>query len=750
MGLFSRKKKTYVSSVVYNLAGDEFKRPNYLKTTVSNAIIGEAPSITDSIVGSYLNGPAMRFRSFLRWTDRTDYTDKIGLVTGNIKTGNAIDPVVLAGEIDAPVGSTVVLQNAEIDQADFSYWVDQYVSENFPDEVGTEYTADINEATGKILITFEDDSIVEFTPENYDNISRYLSAIYVLETDGEYSLPFVFIYKQLDGNAVLDAMFLASKVMRGFYPPIPFRLDNKFLSEDYLPEIYEASKKGYKKATTGKYDELIESMADNKDLKQIDYAYIVFGVCLNVMEQSSRKYIYKFFEEILNDYTTVGDPEYAAWQEEWNTANAWQVWKAAQADPEDPLYGTPEPEKLAYPSAPVNSIQVSTGGNKEMNFDMTISWNVMTETRGRGKLRPDAKPDTLWFEKGGTITFKEMINYDQADGGGSVLNQALNGAEIVKNTITLNWQVTSNTWRKLTIVGMVHKNMIYRGKAVEIDAWEALDDAEESGFIIPLHDGVFRAMGMKDGTQMTTACAYMMFNCYKVVKQKWYQTTLFKIIIVIIIIIIAYFTGYVSAEGVGLLGTNAAVGAAIVGAGAAIAVQVIVGAIVNYIAAMIVAKLITMAATELFGEKWGAIIGIIASFFVIGVGSGMQAGQSMGAAFGNLMSAQNIMGLTMAVGDSYAAYMRASAMDNVLEQQKVLETYKVESKKIKEAWETLGFDNGIIDPSLVTEAFGFVLEPPDSFLERTLMTGSDVADMSMGMLTNYARITLNTDLPTQL
>jgi len=38
MGLFG-SKKIYVASTVQNMAGDELKRPNYLKTTVIGNVI---------------------------------------------------------------------------------------------------------------------------------------------------------------------------------------------------------------------------------------------------------------------------------------------------------------------------------------------------------------------------------------------------------------------------------------------------------------------------------------------------------------------------------------------------------------------------------------------------------------------------------------------------------------------------------------------------------------------------------------
>ena len=48
---------------------------------------------------------------------------------------------------------------------------------------------------------------------------------------------------------------------------------------------------------------------------------------------------------------------------------------------------------------------------------------------------------------------------------------------------------------------------------------------------------------------------------------------------------------------------------------------------------------------------------------------------------------------------------------------------------------------GVIDPMQFVS-----LESLDSFLSRTLMTGSDIADMSLNMVGSYSDMTLNTDL----
>ena len=815
------------------MAGDEFKRPNYMRTTVVGGIINDTPSITDSVVGSLINGPAMRFRKFHKWADRTDYNDTIGLVTGDIKAGNSISREVVEGELPSTPGAITELQSVIIDDADFSWWADQYVLTNFPERIGTDYVADYDSETNLITITWEDTTTSSFTPSGYDRNASYLYATYVeyygdvpqdLVVGPEITLdpldPFpditgwteiyytddglgttaglweritfigpvagenatysekefmyqnesagvrtyqideqdiwhsaaspmiTFIYKQLSGNAVLDAMWDAPSDMNGFYPFIPLRVDNKFLSEDFLPTVYEQAKKGYKKATTGDYDDMIESLEENPDLGDIDYTYVVFGVCLNVMEQTSRKYIYQFFKEIMNDYTMLGNAAYTAYQVAWfaakNSWDDWYVWRAAQDNESDPLFGTPAPAKLAYPPMPVNSMRVAATANPTMNYDMTISWNSIGESSGSGLLKPDAKRDQLWFTKGDTDTFTESIWGVDPDTGEY---GPIEGGETSTDTVYLNWQVTETEWVRLTIVGLKHKNLIYNGKAVEITAFEALDDAEESGFIIPLHDGVFRSIGLVDSTQMSTACCFMVFNCYQVVKQKWYQTTLFKIILIIIIIVIAIYTGYFDPSTAGgVLGSNAVVGAALGLTGTA---AIIVGAVANAIAAMLITKLVTAASVSLFGEKWGAIIGAVASIIALQVGTAMASGQTMANSFSGLMRADNILRLTEAAGKGYAGYIQGANADLMAQQEQVLKDYEKESRMVREAWENnLGGINGIIDTASITSAFGVTMESVDSFLQRTLMTGSDVADMSMNMLTNFVDMTINTDLPT--
>lgn len=832
MGLFGSRKKTYVSSVAYNMAGDINNRPNFLKTTVLGAIVDKG-NISESIVGSYLKGPGMTFRAFARWARSSGYNSMIGLPEGSLRAGTSIDMNEVEEQVPHSPGSMVQLQSVKISEADYGYWVDKYVLDNHPERFGSEYTSDMDFATKQITITWEDTTTTSFIASDYVLDAEYLYASYsevepahldplvespvVTLASGEeypdttewnleiiehdvYDLYYIwsrevylgqtpgqdsthsrhefmhqwihegvryyrldtqveyfnvssglqlFIYKRYSGNSVLDAMFQPPQNGGSFFPVIPFRLDNKFIGEDYLPSLYTMSKRGYKKATTGKFDKLVKDLKDNDDIGDIDYAYVVFGVSLNTKENASRMYIYNFFQNILKNYNTSGDSANEAWMQEWLQSQGmweqWTAWKDAQSDPNNPLYGTAEPIRVPYRGQPTNSIRIASRANPAINYDITISWGSITEETGYTLLKPDAKKDEVWFSAINPNTREEVIWGQYGDKW-----DALVGGHVNNDSVYLNWQVNDNYYRRLHITGLRHKNLIYGGKSVEISMIEALSDMEESGFIIPLHEGIYKTMPLIHATQMTTACSYMLFNCYQVVKKKWYQTGIFAVVLIIIVAVVAYSTGGASlGASTGLLGTNAAVGSAILGAAASAMAVAIVGAIANAIAAMLLVKLITKVSVELFGEKWGAIIAAIASIIALNVGTSLQSGQGFTANFANLSMADKLLMFTRAAGDAYVGYVQGSISEMQQEYEQFLTQNKEEVATVQAAWNNVfGSGTGIdLDPARITESFGVTMESADAFLQRTLLTGADIAEMSMDMISEHVANTITSVLP---
>lgn len=551
----------------------------------------------------------------------------------------------------------------------------------------------------------------------------------------------VVIYRKNSGNPVFDAMFDNATNTGDFYPFIPIRLNNQFLSDTFFPDLYAASKKGYKKAFgRNYYDKLVDIIADNESIGDIDFAYITFGVSLNVIDNSALRYVYAFFETLLDSFEAGSPEEYAAYRAKWIEArdfnSDYEAWDVAQSDPTNPLYGTPKPAVVSYPSMPNQEIQIKNGDQ----YNIRLTWNSMQETAGIGLGKPGVKKGDLWWEVGAV----QILNGKVSSGPGLFATMTERSA-----IVHLWYQETATSWKKITFEGLRHINTIYKGKAVEIDADEAILDAEESGFVVPLHEGIFNNMPIVDRTQSATANSFILFNCYQVVKKKWYQTGLFKIVIIIIAIVISIYTGGAGgAAAGGLLGSNAAVGAAL-GLAAGSLAAVIVGAIANAIAAMLLVAVIQKGAVALFGDKLGTIIGAIASVIALNVASGVAQGQTVAQSFGNLTRADSILALTNAVGEGYAAYVQADTLDALNRTETLLSEYKEEAFEIQQQFlETFGSSTrGIIDPFKLTEAAQMTPESRDSFLARTLLVGSEIVELSTALLDNFTEVSLSTDLP---
>lgn len=892
MGFFGNKKKHYVSSTVYNLAGDEDKRPNFLKATVIGAVIAGKDSLAQAIQDAYATGPGTRLKRFNNWAENQGYNDLVGSATSTFNSGNNIDNSLLALEIPSISGGTIEVRTSEIDPADYSYWADQYVFLNKPNKVSTDYTSDMDSDTNTITITYEDLTTDSFVPTNFDIRSRYLYASYVESnvvppdpivtgstvvlgsmdsfpsltgwtensnvssstnvnlytvtltditysdgrtptttlvtttrtevstdvhgeweksiyegiltgTDAIYSTRFImyqdtvnstdttttattttetlsdgvikttvtiivdeiivsdrshrtdtqriihktwsplsiFIYKFGSGNAVLDNMFTTDSAGANYYPIVPIRLNNTFISDYADTTLYKAAKKAFKKATTSKFDDVETTIRNNPSIGDIDYAYAVFGVSLNVKEQSCRKYLYRFFKAISEEPGQLTQGNYNTFLNQWTAATdsivAWNDWVNR---PPGTVFGLdPEPIVIPYPVKPVNRMSITNGVNPQLNYSVELSWSFLFEETGSGLLKPDAKKNEIWLTAGSLADLVQAFRANENNTNGSSLFSTIKPTQY----IVINWQVDLTTWKKITIHDLTYKNFIYGSLAVIYTGKEAVESTEESGFIIPLHEGIYKSMGRKHNTQMATACCFLVFNSYLEVKTPWYATFAFKVILIVAIVVIT-----IIAPPVGAAATKAAMATGVF-LGLSGTAALIAGFIVNYIAAAIVTNLIMKAATHVFGVKIGTIIGTIVSIATLQAGTAFLSGQSIAASFSNMMSSVNLLKLTIPVGNAYANYLGSVTKDLQIQSQKLNDEFTSKSKEIESKYKEMFGDGAMLfDPKLLTEHNAVLGESPSAFLERTLMTGTDIVDMSLDMLHNFVEITLSTELKT--
>jgi hypothetical protein len=548
----------------------------------------------------------------------------------------------------------------------------------------------------------------------------------------------------------MDDMPIFNPLVDEFMTFIPFRMGNEFISDDWKPEFYPYVKKAYKKLTGGKkLSELVEMVADNEDLDDIDRAYVMPGVALNHPDRSARRYLFRFFDFLKDaslSYDTDWDSyvgDYASYQSDNTTYKDGRVLYldtpiegggggGEGGGTGDPANTTPSP---AEPAEPLTAIDIRSSGSWDGNFHMQMKWNSITKTTGSGIKSGSpsgTKTGDVWWGVSSEVDLNSEINF---------INHVVT-SDRKSTTVQLTWQFADH-WETLEIKGLKHKNIIKNGESADVKAKDALEDEEESAFLVPIHYETFRSLSLVDSTQMMTCCTYAVFTCYEVVKQKWYQTAFFKIIVFVVIIALTVFLGpEIGIAAGGILGSSAAVGAALGFAGL---MAVLVGAIANAIAAMVLMAILQKVGTAVFGDKIGAIIAAVAGAIAMAVGGGLMNGQSMSAMWGNMMSAVNIIHMTAAVGNGIAGYIQGSAQEMMVKTQEMMAQYEKDSKRIQDMFvKEFGMGDFHWDPNMLTNTnFGGVSEIPQCFLDRTLLTGGDIAEMSLNMVRDFADMTLN-------
>lgn len=655
------------------------------------------------------------------------YNRVTGYTEGSVVTGSTIE-LDSGGDLPDILGWTV----------DTSYAADDGMYDVYVREI---YQGWVDSANGTATLR---EWMIQFSPDDgLDPPYSYRIDTQLLIHQSWFPLE-VFIYKEGSGIPALDAFFASSSDAGGFLPYIPIRIDNAFISGSYHGDLFPEAKKALRKSVHGNLTDLITKVGENPNLADIDYAYVVFGVSLNAAENDSKRYLYEFFQEIMLGQDLSG-ASFLSWQTAHNAAVAaqatWQAWAAAQSIETDPLYNTAMPPEPVYPPPPHFEVRIRSGGRPSINYDMIISWNSIAEFTGSGLLKPDAKAGDLWWE----VVPREIIavNVSSTTEGGSPLTFE---NEYGLSHVKLHWQTSATTWRTLEFWGLTHQNLIYRGSSVIIYADDAVNDEDESGFIIPLHEAVLRSMPLRRSTQISLSCAYLVFNCYKVVKSKWYESTWFKIVLMVAMVIIAAATGYIDPNSAGLLGANSAVGASMGLTGAAAAMA---GAVANAMVASMIIQIIGLAATSVAGAKWGAIISTVltVAMMTVQISGGATPGSTeISTTFSTLLEAPNLIKLTLSIGNVIKEITNEGTQDILRKTQSLINDYTAKSKEVQSLMEILEGGADVMNPLELTDyAAPNIGEPVDTFFSRTLMTGSDIAELSQSLISDFSEITLRSE-----
>ena len=735
MGLFS-SKEVVTSTTSYNLRGEYNPKDGFVKSMVVGNVMRPNPDgFGSSIQSGLINGPGVRLRNFQRWA-----LNNYGAI-GTPGEVRVTAQMIVREVIENAIGGNITLQGIETALGNYSYWAEQYMMENHQELLGTGWVADISEDDNLITILFEDESTESFTPSDFDPNSYYIYCTYYLRSEEEVRLYFYRMGSNVSSS--LETLMTVDVDGDSLFPIIPIRLKEKFLSETYMSSAYALSKKALKKAIGVKLDKLIGTLEDENEenLGDIDYAYVTFGTALNNPAPEAKSYMYLFFEEMA-DKSEIGAADLVDWEDRYASSVSdqlmLQAWEESDAD--DPFYNPDPPVRhTAPPSRPFNSLVVRAPGGIDINYDVRYEWAAITKISGNGLQHNEAKVGDVWWEINGAREFSFTF-------GGKVTRFTKNKRA---NNLVLYRQTSEDLWEALKIDELVQKTYVYKNHYAKLDADDAILDAEageECSFIIPLKMSVFNKMSLVDQTEFASSCSYLTLHAYEIYKKKWYETFLFKIVLVAAIVGITAITGGFGAGAVGILGTNISVGVTLGLSGTA---AIIAGAAANMLASMIITTIITQAATEVFGAELGAIIGTLAAVATINGLTSLASTGSFAANFGQLTQASNLIKMSDALVRGYSSYLNAETQGVMEDTQDLVKIYEEKSEEIDRMYtELLGYGNNLLDPMLLVSPSSIV-ESPDVFLSRTLMTGSDIAEISIDSVSNFSELTLSVNLPLQ-
>lgn len=674
------------AAVVYNMAGDTAGLQKYMRTLLTPKFLANnKESYTQTISNGLLKGPSARMRSTFNWMNSGTNYSEIGVPSGQVSYEGSVDLTIVASNITVLRGETIVagdIVSVEIGGPTPVFWADRWIRANQDNDWYNNWQVSINEALTQLTIyhfTRDISNYPTITAPLYDVSGVYMYVVYDRSSPSRPTNG--VLYKYGTGRPQLDTMIAAATgAGSDYFPSIPVRRFNQFLSASYKPTAFAQATKAYKRALGGaKLSDLVAVLADNANLGDIDHAFVVFAVPLNTTNNYAKEYLYRLFESLM--------------LEQEGGIGGYDAWVAAGS---------------STSSAARNTLKVQDA----LGYTILMTWRYMVKVTGIGLGKPGAQVGEFWFQKNGTIAIGDRIR--------------------------LYWQISPTEFAYMAVIGLHHKNEVVPGNYVETGEFGALDDTEVSSFLVPINHSIWRSMGLLATAEMAQECVYLVLNCISTRKLQWYENSAFGFILIIVIAVgVAIFTG---GTGIGLLGASLTLGTSLGFTGMTAA---IIGSIVNALAAMVLVSLLDPVLQNAFGSL-GPVVSAIIIFAISAAAGSFTSTGSITINWGDLLRADNLLAMTSALGQGVSNQINADTLKLQQSGLDYQENAQLEINKIQQAFfDEFGYGAGVIDPMMLVDApKGPIAESSSTFLTRTLMTGSEIAEMSRQLLYEFPAYSL--------
>jgi hypothetical protein len=769
MGLFSRKKTITVSSTTINLAGDDTQQ-DYLKSTITNAAM-HSPDIAGTINTAYLKGMGTQIR-LAYWYGR-DYFS-LGLPDGSIYYGVPNNEALLDVLSSLNGGKQVSIVMADFNVADLSYWIEQYLTEEYdwdsdyggmgnppsgvPPTAAIDYTIDNNAVVtinmgvppdilytetktfpginygveyyqviyrvrtpGTPTVTTEtrpyeagDTDGTETTEEQENDFGLFTITVTTVETAVSTDMTTTTIKTTVVIDSLSRKQYFMYEAGTGVYPTLDTILDDVIRDSAYYPIV---PLRVNNKDLTDPANVSPEQLRTSKTLlNKLNLKFTMLGDKLNEnpdVDQIDHAFFVMGIS-LNSEYESSIDylHEFFKYLAQVSPSDreAYLSWYAANVDDEGNISNID-----AKP--PVNRLSL-----KQDPYNISIAYQYCALTVKNGSIGPL-----------GTVTRTQGVA--QSIDAKNPFNASVDMTVDV-STIIFRKQISATQYEEVETCGLEHINSVYKGHTVNLTGEKSLSSPDNEGFLIPLCVNIVEAQQIVKRTQMTFDCLHIVVNSYDVTKAKWYQTGLFKVVTIIIAVVIAVWSAGTLSAGV----AAAAAGATAAGTSVAVAVAI-------YIATQVAIGLAISYGVSILARYISPNIMFIAAIAMLAYGA-VSAYQSYGTT-GNagLPYANEVMSLVPAVSKGAQSQLQTELTEITKQMEKNQENYQKQMKEIDDAMDALGNPNPNIDiDALINSAFFNLFEQPDEFFTRTLTMNPGVVTLdSIGGYVDYS-LTLPTDL----
>lgn len=539
-------------------------------------------------------------------------------------------------------------------------------------------------------------------------------------------MPYLLKIYQKGTDPLGDSLlFNVPTTTQKFFPIIPLRRDNVMVDLAHFPTQYGWNRKAARKCfgTKKKYNNLIDSLADNPSLGDIDHAWVVFGVSLSTKQQDGQKYLYEFFKNLSEStISALGTYKSAVAYEA-----AWVAFAAATTVSTNDETGTAIPTRPMPPVAQEYTIVANAStAAQDWLYNTTITGKGGGQVVGSGyHIKSLNKVGHCWAYAKNGMTLS-IPTYDADDN--------ITYTDSTTTVIAFGKQVTVDNWVEYEFFDLVHVNNVYQGiTATTLGSVAILSTDENSSFIIPLQEQVFSDLTLVRRTQLSLECAFLVVNYYNKQTIPWYASGFFQIVVVVVIIVVAVYSGgSTMAASSGILGDSIYVGLSLGFTGTA---AIVAGVIANALAAAIVSALIMKVSTRFLGEDVGRIVGLIAAMITVNLMSSTGP-FNLADSWAQMTKVDNLIKISMSGVQEYGNYLQGQAMEVSAKTQALILESNESLKEIKRLTQELMGDSDV-SATTITNAIRYATENPAQFFSRTTMTGTEIAEISIKLVEDF-------------